>query len=158
MYVFVRIDICPSLSVIAAMEMKKPVGPANTHVTTIRTIELETISFSSYVTLCVLISVCIGLVVSIAFFVLDIIVLDTSFQWGGVSIADTWTSIIAMFVGPFVFGIVGLAGSLFTHRLFLWALRTYSGLSLTGTWSVTNRGDDLENATRQPKPRRPEEQ
>jgi hypothetical protein len=98
------------------------------------TIDLESLSFGSYVRLCVLISVCIGLVVSAAFFFLDVLGWDTTFHWGFISGADNVSGIIVLFVGPFVFGVTGFIGSLFTYPLFLWALRKFWGLSLTGTW------------------------
>ena len=99
-----------------------------------KTIDLESLSFSSYVRLCVLISVCIGLVVSAAFFSLDVLRWDTTFHWGFISGTDNVSGIIVLFVGPFVFGVTGFIGSLFTYQLFLWALRKIRGLSLTGTW------------------------
>ena len=99
-----------------------------------KTIDLESLSFASYVRLCVLISVCIGLVASVAFFFLDVFGLDTTLHWGFISVADTVSGVVVLFVGPFVFGVTGFVGSLFTYPLFLWALRKFWGLSLTGTW------------------------
>ncbi|MBF8294471.1 MAG: hypothetical protein HW389_1016 [Bacteroidetes bacterium] len=99
-----------------------------------KTIDLESLSFASYMRLCVLISVCIGLVASVAFFFLDVFGLDTTLHWGIISVADTVSGVVVLFVGPFVFGVTGFVGSMFTYPLFLWVLRKFWGLSLTGTW------------------------
>jgi len=106
----------------------------NQHNAPKKTIDLESLSFASYVRLCVLISVCIGLVVSVAFFFLDVFGLDTTLRWGFISVDDTVTGVVVLFVGPFVFGVTGFIASLFTYLLFLWALRKFWGLSLTGRW------------------------
>ena len=111
-----------------------------------KTIDLESLSFSSYVRLCVLISVCIGLVVSVAFFFLDVVGLDTTLHSGFISVADTVSGVIVLFVGPFVFGVTGFVGSLFTYPLFQWALRKFWGLSLTGTWKETGRSKEAKKA------------
>ena len=99
-----------------------------------KTIDLESLSFSSYVRLCVLISVCIGLVAGVAFFLADIVGLDTALHWGFISIADTVSGAVVLLLGPFVFGVTGFVGLLFTYQVFLWALRKIRGISLTGTW------------------------
>ena len=99
-----------------------------------RTMELEYLSLGSYVRLCVLISILIGISVSTSFFAMDVMGVDTSFHWGDFAIPRTLMGIVALLVGPFVFGVVGFVGALITHPLFLWALRTYSGLLLTGVW------------------------
>jgi len=110
-----------------------------------KTIDLQLLSLSSYVRLCTLISVCIGLVVSVLFFLLDISGLDTTFQWGPFSFSDTESGIVVLFVGPFVFGVTGLLGSLFSYRLFLWALQNFLGLPLTGTWKELGRPEESKS-------------
>ncbi len=65
---------------------------------------------------------------------LDIMGFGTSFHWGDLRIADAFSGVVILFVGPFLFSVVGFTGPPFTHPLFLWALRTCSGLSLTGDW------------------------
>ena len=106
----------------------------NQHNAPKKTIDLESLSFSSYVRLCVLISVCIGLVAGVAFFFADIVGLDTTLHCGFISIADTVSGAVVLLLGPFVFGVTGFVGLLFTYQVFLWALRRIRGLSLTGTW------------------------
>lgn len=110
-----------------------------------KTIDLESISFSSYMKLCTLISICIGIVVSVLFFLADILGLNTTFQWGILSFADTETGILVLFVGPFVFGVTGFVGSLLSYQLFLWALRKFWGLQLTGTWKEFGKDEDLKS-------------
>jgi hypothetical protein len=104
-----------------------------------RTIDLESLSLSSYVSLCTLISICLGLVVGILFFILDLLVLNTTTQWSFIGFEDNEMGLVVLFVGPFLFGVTGLVGSLFSYRIFLWALRKFWGLQLTGTWK------ELEN-------------
>jgi hypothetical protein len=114
-----------------------------------RTFDLQYLSLSSYVRLCTLISVCLGLVVSLLFFLLDVLGMDTSFQWGPIAFSDTESGVIVLFVGPFIFGAIGLVGSLFSYRLFLWALRTFLGIPLTGTWKELKRSEE-EKSNRPP--------
>ena len=97
-------------------------------------IDLEYMTFSSYTRLCVVISVFIGLIASILFFVADVLGVDTAFRWGPISVADTEAGVVALFIGPFFFGVVGLPVSPLTYRLFIWALRNFWGLPLTGSW------------------------
>jgi hypothetical protein len=99
-----------------------------------KTIEMQSISLSSYVKLCVMISICLGLAVSVLFFLFDVLYLNTTAEWGIVSFADDEMGLVILFVGPFVFAVIGFVGSLLSYRLFQWALRTYWGLQLTGTW------------------------
>ncbi len=99
-----------------------------------KTIDLESLSFSSYIRLCTVISVIIGFVFSVLFFVLDVSGLNTAFSWGPVSTADTETGLILLFIGPFVFGVAGSLVSIITHRMFIWALKQFWGLMLTGSW------------------------
>jgi hypothetical protein len=110
-----------------------------------KTIDLQSLSLSSYVRLCALISICLGLVVSILFFLLDILGMNTTFQWGPFSFSDNESGIVVLFVGPFVFGVIGIVGSLFSYRLFLWALRKFLGLPLTGTWKELERPKDAKS-------------
>jgi hypothetical protein len=113
-----------------------------------KTIDLQSLSLSSYVRLCTLISVCLGLVVSVLFFLLDVLGMNTTFQWGPLSFADTESGFVVLFVGPFIFGVTGLVGSLFSYPLFLWALRTFWGIPLTGTWKELERpGEGRSNHT-----------
>jgi len=101
-----------------------------------QTIDLEFLSFSSYTRLCTLISICLGFAAGILFFLLDLMGLNTSMHVGLLSVVDTEAGVVFLFIGPFVFGVVGFAGSLFTYRMFLWSLRTFWGLALTGRWKV----------------------
>jgi hypothetical protein len=110
-----------------------------------RTIDLQSLSLSSYIGLCTLISVCIGLAVSVLFFLLDIFGLNTSFQLGPFSFSDNESGIVVLFVGPFFFGVTGLFGSLLSYRLFLWALQKFWGLPLTGTWKVLGRSEESKS-------------
>jgi hypothetical protein len=100
----------------------------------IGTIEMESLSLSSYVRLCTMISICLGLAVSVLFFILDVLFLSTNVQWGMVSFAENEMGLIVLFVGPFVFAVTGFVGSLLSYKLFLWALRAYWGIELAGTW------------------------
>ena len=95
--------------------------------------------------LCTLISICLGIVAGVLFFLADILGLNTTFQWGILSFADTETGILVLFVGPFVFGVTGFLGSLLSYRLFLWALRKFWGLQLTGTWKESGTNEDLKS-------------
>lgn len=109
-----------------------------------KSVALESLSFSSYVRLCSLISVCLGIVVGGIVFLLDIVGWDTTLQWGLISFNDTELGVVVLFVGPFIFGVTGFVGSLFSYRLFIWALRKFSGLPLTGTWKEVG-GSELRN-------------
>lgn len=104
------------------------------HETRRQSIDLEYITFASYARLCVVISVFIGLIASILFFVIDLLGIDTAFRWGPISVADTEAGVVALFIGPFFFGVIGLFVSPLTYRFFIWALQKFWGLSLTGTW------------------------
>ncbi len=97
-------------------------------------IDLEFLTFPSYARLCAVISVFIGFVISVLFFIIDISGLNTAIQWGPVASSDTETGFILLFVGPFVFGVAGFFVSIFTHRLFVWALKQFWGLRLSGAW------------------------
>ena len=111
-----------------------------------KSIDLHALSFPSYMSLCTLIFVCLGVVSSVLFFLLDIAGLNTAFQWGPFSFSDTESGIVVLFVGPFIFGVTGLIGSLFSYRLFLWALHQFWGLLLTGTWKeLEGPGDPKSN-------------
>jgi len=106
----------------------------HTEGTAMQTIDLEFLSFSSYVRLCTLISICLGFAAGILFFLLDLFGVDTSMQLGLLRVATTEAGIVFLFIGPFVFAVVGFLGSVLTYRLFLWSLRTFWGLALTGRW------------------------
>jgi len=114
-----------------------------------KTINLETLTLASYIRLCTLISICIGVAASIAFFFLDVLGVNMTYHWGFISIEDTESGILALFVGPFVFGVTGFVGSLLSYQLFLRVLRRFWGITLTGTWT------DPEEPNNQimPKPR-----
>jgi hypothetical protein len=101
-----------------------------------RTIDVKYLSLSSYTRLCSVISVCLGIVTGTIFFIADILGVDTSFHIGVFSIADFEGGALFLLVGPFVFALIGFLGSLLSHRLFLWALRTFRGLTLTGEWET----------------------
>lgn len=102
--------------------------------TPMQTIVVEFLSFTSYSLLCTLISICLGVVGSILFCVMDLLGVDTTFQLGLVHLNDTETGIVFLFIGPFISGLIGFIGSMLTYRLFLWALRRIDGFSLTGSW------------------------
>jgi hypothetical protein len=104
--------------------------------TEIRTIEMTSLSFRSYSLLCILISVCIGVVGSVLFLLLDLLGLDTTVQLGMFRLNDTETGVVALFVGPFIAGLIGFVVSLVTYQLFLSALRRFEDLSLTGIWRI----------------------
>jgi hypothetical protein len=99
-----------------------------------QTIDLEFLSLSSYARLCTLISICLGFATGILLFIADILGVDTSVRIGIVHFDNIESGVIALFTGPFIFAVVGFVGSLFSYRLFLWALRKYWGLALTGRW------------------------
>jgi len=99
-----------------------------------QTIDLEFLSFSSYTRLCTMISICLGFAAGIIFFLLDILGVDTSMHIGLLRIATTEAGVVVLFIGPFVFAVVGFVGSILTYRMFLWSLRTFWGLALTGRW------------------------
>lgn len=118
---------------------------ATTHMAPRRTIDLESLSLPSYMRLCTLISVCIGIVMSALFCFLDILGIDTTFRLGIISFADTETGVVVLFVGPFVFGVMGFIGSLFSYRLFVWALLRFWGLRLTGTWKELGKPEGAKS-------------
>jgi hypothetical protein len=99
-----------------------------------QTIVVKSLSFTSYSLLCTLISICLGVVGSILFCVVDLLGVNTSVQLGLLHLNDTETGIVFLFIGPFLFGVIGFVGSMLTHRLFLWVLRRFGGFSLSGSW------------------------
>jgi hypothetical protein len=101
-----------------------------------QTIEVTSLSFPSYSLLCVLISVCLGVVGSVLFLVVDLLGLDTTVQLGTFRLNDTETGVIVLFVGPFIAGLIGFVVSLVTYRLFLSALRRFEDFNLTGIWRI----------------------
>ena len=106
-----------------------------------RTIDLEFLSLASYTRLCILISICLGFAAGLFVFVLDILGVDTSVHIGLFHIFNTEAGVVSIFVGPFIFAVVGFVGSLMTYKLFLWSLRTFWGLALTGRWKdISARG------------------
>lgn len=102
---------------------------------TMKTICLNQLSWRSYITLCTMISVCIGFALSILL-VLLVYVAHVSFSIhiGTFYIGGGLFSIVSVFIGPFVGGAVGFLGSLFTHPLFTMLLVWLPGVPLTGKW------------------------
>jgi predicted PurR-regulated permease PerM len=101
-----------------------------------QTIEVASLSFSSYCLLCTLIAVCAGVIGSVLFFVVDVLGWDSTVQLGLFRLNDTETGIIVLFVGPFFAGLVGLVISLITYHLFLLAIRRFEDFNLTGIWRI----------------------
>ena len=99
-----------------------------------RTIDLEFLSLASYVRLCTLMSICLGFTAGLLIFLLDLLGVDTSVHVGLFYVFNTEAGVVSIFVGPFIFAVVGFVGSLLTYRLFLWSLRTFWGLALSGRW------------------------
>ena len=99
-----------------------------------RTLDLEFLSLASYFRLCTLISICLGFAAGLFIFLLDMLGVDTSVHVGLFYIFNTEAGVVSIFVGPFIFAVVGFVGSLLTYRLFLWSLHTFWGLALTGRW------------------------
>lgn len=129
-----------------ADEIEKRTWTTTPQIAPRKTIDLESLSFSSYVRLCTLISVCLGIVVGVLFFLADVLGMNTTFHWGFFSFADTESGVVGLFVGPFVFGVTGFVGSLFSYRLFQWALREFRGLPLTGRWKEVGRPEETKTA------------
>jgi hypothetical protein len=102
---------------------------------TMKTICLNQLSWRSYITLCTMISACIGFALSILL-VLLVYVAHVSFSIhiGTLYIEGGLFSIVSVFIGPFVGGAVGFLGSLFTHPLFAMMLAWFPGVPLTGKW------------------------
>ncbi len=121
----------------------KPKMDAPSKENPLQTIEVEYLSFSSYSLICTVISICLGIVGSVLFFVIDLLGLDTSVQLGLLHLNDTETGVVVLFVGPFIFGLIGFIGSLFTHRMFLWTLRRFSDFRLTGIWKTIPPSGDF---------------
>jgi hypothetical protein len=104
--------------------------------THMQTIEITSLSFPSYSLLCILISVCLGVVVGALFLIIDLLGLNTTIQMGTIRLNDTETGLIVLFVGPFIAGLIGFIVSLLTYQLFLSALHRFEDLRLTGIWRI----------------------
>jgi hypothetical protein len=102
--------------------------------TAMQTIDLEFLSLSSYTRLCTMISICLGFATGVIFFIADLVGVNTSVQLGIVHVGKLEAGILVLFTGPFIFAVVGFVGSLLSYRFFLWALRRFWGLALTGKW------------------------
>lgn len=117
------------------MDYKNETGPKKRlRDTNRKTIDLEHLTLSSYVRLSTMIAVCLGLLVSAIFFIVDLAGVDTSIHWGSLNIAHTEAGFVFLFIGPFIFAAAGFVESLLSYRLFTWTLRRFQGLTLTGNW------------------------
>lgn len=102
---------------------------------TMRTICLSKLSWRSYITLCTMISACIGLVLGIVLFLLvHVVHVDFSVRFSAFYIDGGLLSIVSVFIGPFVGTALGFLGAVITYPIFELMLTQFSGLPLKGTW------------------------
>ena len=113
------------------------------------TLELNYLSYDSYVRLCSIIGIYVGFAASFLFFVLDLLGMNASIHLGFFSLPDIWSGVVVLFVGPFVSWIIAAVGGVFTYRLFVCALKKYSGLSLTGDWLMKKENSTPPDDTTQ---------
>jgi hypothetical protein len=119
--------------------------PSNRREGTMRTMNLNQLSWRSYVTLCTMISTCIGFALGFALVLLvHILHVDFSIHLGTFYIGGSLFSIVSLFIGPFVGAATGFLGSLFTQPLFALILAWFSGVPLTGKWREAERHESSE--------------
>jgi len=104
-------------------------------VQTMKTICLNKLSLKSYMTLCTMISGCLGFAMSVVLVFLEYAFgLDASIHLGGLYVNGHLLGVVSIFIGPFLAAAIGFVGSVLTHPIFRLILSWFSGLSLTGTW------------------------
>lgn len=82
-----------------------------------------------------MIFVCLGFALGIALAPLAYLGnIDLSLHIGAFNIGGGLLSIVTVFIGPFVGGVIGFALSVLTHPVFTLLLEWTSGLPLSGNW------------------------